>query len=54
MQRDPSKVYWKRQWGKEKIKALQDSGKWDVAVKEAKQLVEEYIKPAEGQARKAK
>ena len=54
LQRDPSKVYWKRQWGKEKIKALQDTGKLEIAVKEAKKLVEEYIKPAEGQARKAK
>ena len=36
LQRDPSKVYWKRQWGKEKIKALRDSGRYEQAVKEAK------------------
>ena len=54
MKRDPSKVYWKRQWGKDKIKALQDEGKWEVAKKEAIWLTDEYIKPAEGQARKEK
>lgn len=54
LHRDPSKVYWKRQWGKEKIKALRDSGRYDQAVKEAKQLTDEYIKPAEGQARRAR
>ena len=40
LNRDPSKVYWKRQWGKEKIRALKNSGKYEIALKEAQQLTD--------------
>lgn len=35
LERDPSKLYWKRQWGKEKIMALKASGRLDQVVKDA-------------------